>query len=81
MGGFQSGNFAYFATRQPKGDNAQGGWPIISKLVRICTNDVHFWSYTEVPLECNKDGETYNLIQDVYLSKPGYDLAISLGVR
>lgn len=80
VGGFQSGKFAYFATRQPKGDNTQGPWPVISKLVRVCTGDVHFWSYTEVPIECSREGEVYNLVMDVYLSKPGYDLALSLGV-
>ncbi|VDK64486.1 unnamed protein product [Onchocerca ochengi] len=80
VGGFQSGKFAYFVTRQPKGDTTQGSWPYISKLVRVCTSDAHFWSYTEVPLECTHGNELYNLIQDVYLSKPGYDLALSLGI-
>ncbi|VDM16360.1 unnamed protein product, partial [Wuchereria bancrofti] len=49
VGGFQSGKFAYFVTRQPKGDTTQGSWPYISKMVRVCTSDAHFWSYTEVP--------------------------------
>ncbi|VDN39532.1 unnamed protein product [Gongylonema pulchrum] len=44
------------------------------------SRDAHFWSYTEVPLECLHGSEMYNLVQDVYLSKPGYDLALSLGV-
>ncbi|KAL3982306.1 Plexin cytoplasmic RasGAP domain family protein [Acanthocheilonema viteae] len=80
VGGFQSGKFAYFVTRQPKGDTTQGSWPYISKMVRVCTSDAHFWSYTEVPLECAHGNELYNLVQDVYLSKPGYDLALSLGI-
>uniref|UniRef100_A0A915PJ57 Sema domain-containing protein n=1 Tax=Setaria digitata TaxID=48799 RepID=A0A915PJ57_9BILA len=80
VGGFQSGKFAYFVTRQPKGDTTQGSWPYISKMIRICTSDAHFWSYTEVPLECAHENELYNLVQDVYLSKPGYDLALSLGI-
>uniref|UniRef100_A0A915ADH7 Sema domain-containing protein n=2 Tax=Parascaris univalens TaxID=6257 RepID=A0A915ADH7_PARUN len=81
VGGFQSGRFAYFATRQPKGYIPGGNtFPIISKLVRVCTTDAHFWSYTEVPLECARGNETYNLLTDVYLSKPGYDLASSLGM-
>lgn len=81
VGGFQSGKFAYFVTRQPKGDTTQGSWHYISKMVRVCTSDPHFWSYTEVPLECAYGNELYNLVQDVYLSKPGYDLALSLGIR
>ncbi|VDN05642.1 unnamed protein product [Thelazia callipaeda] len=80
VGGFQSGKFAYFVTRQPKGDTTQGSWPYISKMVRVCTSDAHFWSYTEVPFECMYENELYNLVQDVYLSKPGYDLALSLGI-
>ncbi|VDK56805.1 unnamed protein product [Anisakis simplex] len=81
VGGFQSGRFAYFATRQPKGYIPGGNtFPIISKLVRVCTSDAHFWSYTEVPLECSQTNVTYNLLTDVYLSKPGYDLASSLGI-
>ena len=35
---------------------------------------------SQVPIECKKDGIDYNLISDVYLGKPGYDLAESLGI-
>lgn len=48
ISGFHSGRFAYFVTRQPKGDTTLGQWQVISKLVRVCTGDKHFWSYTEV---------------------------------
>lgn len=46
VGGFESGKYAYFATRQGKtlGEDA----PIQSRLVRVCTGDSHFYSYTEV---------------------------------
>ena len=37
--------------------------PIISKLIRVCTQDPNFYSYTEAPLECEWGGNTYNLIQ------------------
>ena len=48
VNGFHSGRFAYFVTRQPKAENSKHQWPIISKLVRICTADKNFYSYTEV---------------------------------
>ncbi|KAK5971276.1 Sema domain-containing protein [Trichostrongylus colubriformis] len=78
VGGFESGKYAYFATRQGKtlGEDA----PIQSRLVRVCTGDSHFYSYTEVMLECMKDDIDYNLIQDVYVATAGYNLAKSLGI-
>ncbi|MFH4980273.1 hypothetical protein AB6A40_006982 [Gnathostoma spinigerum] len=79
IGGFQSGKFAYFATRQSKHEDPEVSW-FISKLVRVCTGDSHFWSYTEVPLECRKGEENFNLVTDVYLSKPGFNLASALRI-
>ncbi|ETN70274.1 sema domain protein [Necator americanus] len=78
VGGFESGRYAYFATRQGAtiGEDA----PIQSRLVRVCTGDAHFYSYTEVPLECIKYDINYNLIQDVYVATAGYNLAKSLGI-
>ncbi|KIH57059.1 hypothetical protein ANCDUO_12753 [Ancylostoma duodenale] len=78
VGGFESGRYAYFATRQGAtiGEDA----PIQSRLVRVCTGDAHFYSYTEVPLECIKHDINYNLIQDVYVATAGYNLAKSLGI-
>ncbi|VDL80409.1 unnamed protein product [Nippostrongylus brasiliensis] len=78
VGGFESGKYAYFATRQGKtlGEDA----PIQSRLVRVCTGDSHFYSYTEVMLECMKDDVDYNLVQDVYVATAGYNLAKALGI-
>ncbi|KAI6236464.1 hypothetical protein M3Y95_00160400 [Aphelenchoides besseyi] len=79
VGGFESNGFAYFATRQPKytGDNQ----PVISKLVRVCTQDPNFYSYTETPLECMRNGVHYNLLQDIHIGTPGFDLANSMGIK
>ncbi|CAD5219510.1 unnamed protein product [Bursaphelenchus okinawaensis] len=79
IGGFEANGFAYFATRQPKYSGE--GQPTISKLIRVCTADADFYSYTEVPLECTKNGVNYNLLQDVYLGNPGFDLANDLDVK
>lgn len=79
VGGFEANGFAYFATRQPKyTGEAQ---PTVSKLVRVCTSDANFYSYTETPLECMHRGVHYNLLQDIHLGTPGFDLANGLGVK
>ncbi|UYV69640.1 PlexA [Cordylochernes scorpioides] len=55
--------------------------PFISKLVRICQEDVHYYSYTEVRLACRaSDGTDYNLAQAAYVGRPGSELAVSLGI-
>lgn len=77
--GFEANGFAYFATRQPKyvGD----GQPTISKLIRVCTKDPNFYSYTETPLECMNNGVHYNLLQDMHVGLPGFDLANALRIK
>ncbi|KRZ39430.1 Plexin-A4, partial [Trichinella pseudospiralis] len=80
--GFGSGNFSYFITKQPKLPG--GRTPYISKLVRLCNRDPHYYSYTEVPLECIDDhngGVHYNLVQSAYLGKAGFDLARDLNIN
>ncbi|KAI6217562.1 Sema domain-containing protein [Aphelenchoides fujianensis] len=79
IGGFEANGFAYFATRQPKYTGE--GQPVISKLVRVCTQDSNFYSYTETPLECMRNGVHYNLLQDIHIGNPGFDLANSLEIK
>lgn len=48
-------------------------------VVRLCEDDPHYYSYTELQLNCTLNIEqqenTYNKIQAAYLAKPGEDLA------
>ncbi|XP_067122898.1 plexin A3-like, partial [Centruroides vittatus] len=77
--GFSAKGFSYFITVQ--GKQTSSPKPFISKLIRICQNDVHYYSYTEVPLECRADdGTHYNLAQAGYVGHPGSELAVSLGI-
>lgn len=77
--GFSSRGFSYFLTVQ-KQFTAEPK-PYISKLVRICQNDVHYYSYTEVALVCHTpDGVHYNLAQAAFVGRPGSELAVSLGI-
>lgn len=78
--GFASEGFSYFITTQMKHTNSG---PFISKLVRVCHDDGNYYSYTEIPLECNSDwqeGVQHNLVQAAYVGKAGRDLAMDLGI-
>ncbi|XP_076307717.1 plexin-A2-like isoform X1 [Tachypleus tridentatus] len=77
--GFENKGFSYFVTVQKK--NTDRPYPFLSKLVRICQNDPHYYSYTEIPLVCrSNDGTDYNLAQAAFVGQPGSDLAVSLGI-
>ncbi|XP_066284812.1 plexin-A1-like isoform X4 [Branchiostoma lanceolatum] len=82
--GFSSKNRVYFATvqmeRVPKhGDDPPPYW---SKLIRLCLGDINFYSYMEIPFKClGQNGTNYNLLQAMYVSKPGQKLAESMGIQ
>lgn len=76
--GFSSERFSYFLTTQLKSSSSKD---YISKVVRVCQEDSHYYSYTEIPIDCiSNDGKTYNLVQAAYLGKPGADLAENMGI-
>ncbi|XP_065576884.1 plexin-A4-like isoform X2 [Artemia franciscana] len=75
--GFSSGGFSYFLTTQKKSTH-NNMW--ISKLVRICHEDREYYSYTEIPIECNENGQRFELIQAASIAKPSPDLAADLDV-
>ncbi|XP_060592210.1 plexin-A4-like [Ruditapes philippinarum] len=61
---FQYNGMSYFVTNQK---NEVGSSAYVTKLVRICQNDTHFNTYTDIVLNCNHFDVTYNLIQDAIL--------------
>uniref|UniRef100_A0A6B0VFM3 Putative plexins functional semaphorin receptor n=1 Tax=Ixodes ricinus TaxID=34613 RepID=A0A6B0VFM3_IXORI len=76
--GFEFRGFSYWLTVQK--NSLEEGARFISKLVRVCQNDPSYHSYTEVELVCRSDKDAqYNLAQAGFVSKPGSDLAGSLG--
>lgn len=75
--GFSSGGFSYFMTTQMKNTNTA---VYLSKLVRICQDDAHYYSYTEIPINCTNNGVFYNLVQAAYVGKAGSVLAGDLGI-
>ncbi|XP_051985541.1 plexin-A1-like [Xyrauchen texanus] len=84
MYSFNSEQFVYYLTlqldTQLTSPDASGEQFFTSKIVRLCIDDPMFYSYVEFPIGCTKDGVEYRLIQDAFLSKPGRQLANSLGV-
>ncbi|XP_076660999.1 plexin-A2-like, partial [Halictus rubicundus] len=75
--GFSSGGFSYFMTTQMKNTET----PIyMSKMVRVCHDDEHYYSYTEIPINCSTEGVNYNLLQAAYVGKAGSVLAEDLGI-
>lgn len=75
--GFASANFSYIGTIQKPSVGAEN---YISKLIRVCLFDKHFYSYAESELKCEFNGKTYNLLQAATVSKPGKHLAATLGI-
>ena len=59
---------------QPKSqDNV---WELQTRLARVCTDDVYYYSYTEVPVVCTgSNGSPYNVAQAAVIGNPGTDLA------
>ncbi|KZC04128.1 Plexin-B [Dufourea novaeangliae] len=43
-------------------------------------DDQHYYSYTEIPINCTNDGVDYNLVQAAYVGKAGSVLAVELGI-
>ncbi|XP_060758906.1 plexin-B2-like [Neoarius graeffei] len=51
----------------------------LSFVARLCDNDPHYYSYTELQLNCSMDkGNVYNKVQAAYVTSPGPILAQSL---
>lgn len=77
--GFSSERFSYFMTTQLK-HNTPTAKEYITKLVRVCHEDSHYYSYTEIPVDCISEATKYNLARSAYLGKAGADLAANLGI-
>ena len=78
-GGFHLNEFVYFVTDQKfQVDKSGQTSKYTSKLMRLCQKDQDFWSYTDVVLECKKNGTTYNLVQNINVFEPGDILRESL---
>lgn len=79
--GFFSGGFSYFLTVQ-KERPRESQSPYLTKIQRVCGNDTKFQSYAEMTLMCknNTSGVIYNVLQGAFTTRPGSQLAQSLGL-
>lgn len=83
VAGFGHEGFSYFLTTQPEPFNlAVVSNVLTSKLIQVCQNDQHFYSYVEMRILCTSGGggTDYNLVQAAAVVKPGANLAAALNL-
>ncbi|KAI4903611.1 hypothetical protein NFI96_015160 [Prochilodus magdalenae] len=70
---FKDGGYIYFLFSRIYDTNSNRR---ITLVARLCENDDHYYSYTELQLNCSSNGENvYNKVQAAYLATPGSVLA------
>uniref|UniRef100_A0A673HT16 Plexin-B2-like n=1 Tax=Sinocyclocheilus rhinocerous TaxID=307959 RepID=A0A673HT16_9TELE len=73
---FKDNGYIYFLFSRTPGTSDSRK---ITFIARLCENDHHYYSYTELQLNCSVNTEqqdnTYNKVQAVYLATPGEVLA------
>uniref|UniRef100_V9K841 Plexin-B2 n=1 Tax=Callorhinchus milii TaxID=7868 RepID=V9K841_CALMI len=68
---FQNGQFVYFIfSRTRREDNSPRTY-----VLRLCKDDVNYYSNIEMMLECKDAANNFNLVQSAYVSNPGEKLA------
>uniref|UniRef100_A0A671QLW9 Plexin-B2-like n=1 Tax=Sinocyclocheilus anshuiensis TaxID=1608454 RepID=A0A671QLW9_9TELE len=74
---FKDNGYIYFLFSRTPGTSDSRK---ITFIARLCENDHHYYSYTELQLNCSVNTEqqdnTYNKIQAVYLARPGEVLVL-----
>uniref|UniRef100_A0A673L3B3 Plexin-B2-like n=1 Tax=Sinocyclocheilus rhinocerous TaxID=307959 RepID=A0A673L3B3_9TELE len=74
---FKDNGYIYFLFSRTPGTSDSRK---ITFIARLCENDHHYYSYTELQLNCSVSTEqqenTYNKVQAVYLAKPGEVLVL-----
>ena len=73
--GFSSDGFSYFLSVQK---DTIDSMTYVTRIIRVCQNDVHYYSYTEIPLQCHVNGTNYNILVAAHVAKSGRNLACSL---
>ncbi|XP_076447881.1 uncharacterized protein LOC143284775 isoform X2 [Babylonia areolata] len=64
--GFIHGEFAYFMTIQKENIASE---KLVTRISRVCTQDRYFWSYVEIPLQCEDSLKTYHVLQAADVSE------------
>ena len=74
--GFEDEGFTYFVTIQKEDTTAYSKY--ITRLVRVCQNDLRYYSYTEITLSCREDYLStvfYSLAQSAFYGEIGKEYA------
>ncbi|XP_063053202.1 plexin-B2b [Engraulis encrasicolus] len=71
---FKDETFIYFLFSRTMGGNDNKNFTFIS---RLCEQDDHYYSYTELQLNCGTDNR-FNKVQAAYVASPGKELARSM---
>lgn len=71
---FKDQGFIYFLFSRTMGSNDNKNYTFIS---RLCEQDDHYYSYTELQLNCGPNNR-FNKVQAAYVASPGKELARSL---
>ncbi|KAL1275744.1 hypothetical protein QQF64_035367, partial [Cirrhinus molitorella] len=73
---FKHNGYIYFLFSRTTGNSDSRK---LTFIARLCENDHHYYSYTELQLNCSVSAEQqenkHNKVQAAYLAKPGGDLA------
>lgn len=71
VGGFHLDDFAFWISVQ-RTSAVDSTSPFVSKLLRVCTDDVRYETYSELPLEClGADNSHYNVMKSFYVGPLG----------
>ncbi|KAI4886264.1 hypothetical protein NFI96_016350 [Prochilodus magdalenae] len=69
---FKDSNFVYFLFSRTRAGGDNKNFTFVS---RLCEKDEGYYSYTELQLNCSKNGVQYNKVQAAYVTEPGKELA------
>lgn len=85
--GFSLGGFTYFVSVQETTESfkqKQKQKPKVFKtfIIRLCQQDKGYFSYVELPLECQgSNGTNFNIATSAYITKPGDYFSKSFGLQ
>ncbi|XP_066523057.1 plexin-B2b isoform X2 [Hoplias malabaricus] len=69
---FNDSEFVYFLFSRTRGGTDNKNFTFVS---RLCEKDEGYYSYTELQLNCSKNGVQFNKVQAAYVTEPGKELA------
>uniref|UniRef100_A0A8B9LA78 Plexin b2b n=1 Tax=Astyanax mexicanus TaxID=7994 RepID=A0A8B9LA78_ASTMX len=69
---FKDSDYIYFLFSRTRDESDNKNFTFLS---RLCERDESYYSYTELQLNCSRNGVQYNKVQAAYVTEPGKELA------